>query len=91
LTKIKMGLSTQVSNKDRQAASHYPFPLTPILGVLSFISASVVTGVLAYFIHYLRMDHMSAPNELIFVRLLGSGAALKRLTSAKSRRWAWPP
>jgi hypothetical protein len=27
-----------------------------------------VAGILAYFVHYLRMDNMSAPTELVFVR-----------------------
>lgn len=62
-----MPLITQVADKDRQRASLYPYPVTPVLGAANFVSAGVVMGILAYFVHYLRMDDMSAPTELIFV------------------------
>lgn len=66
---VSMGLSTQVAQRDRQSASLYPFPLTPILGLLNFASASIVLGVLADFVHELRGDSMSVPSELILVSM----------------------
>lgn len=62
-----MPLITQVADKDRQRASLYPYPVTPILGAANVVSGAIVLGILAYFVHYLRMDNMSAPTELIFV------------------------
>lgn len=62
-----MVLSTQVANKDRQSASLYPFPLTPILGFVNFASASIVFGILVDFVYELRGGKMAVPFELIVV------------------------
>jgi hypothetical protein len=56
------------SSRDHQGASHYPFPLTHIIGFLYFISSAVAAGILSYFIYYLRQDNVSVPLQLIFVR-----------------------
>ena len=56
------------SSRDHQGASHYPFPLTHIIGFLYFISSAVAAGILSYFIYYLRQDNTSVPLQLIFVR-----------------------
>jgi hypothetical protein len=70
-----MPLITQVADKDRQRASLYPYPMTPLLGAANFISTSIVVGILAYFIHSLRMDNVFAPKELIYVRASRTNAA----------------
>ncbi|KIW14496.1 hypothetical protein PV08_07280 [Exophiala spinifera] len=74
-----MPLITQVADKDRQRASLYPYPVTPILGAANFISGAVVVGILAYFVHYLRMDNMSAPSELIFVLVVACISLLDQI------------
>lgn len=64
-----MGLSTQVANRDRQKASPYPFPLTPLLGTLNLVSAGIIAAVLGDFIYELLGEKMSVPSELIVVSI----------------------
>jgi len=63
-----MPLSTQVAAKDRQSASLYPTPLTTFLGLCHLSSTGIVVGIVAFFVHYLRIDSVSVPVELIVVR-----------------------
>lgn len=60
-------------SKDRQAASHYPFPLTHVIGLFFFLSSFIVAAILCYFIYYLRQDNIAVPLELIFVSFLAPG------------------
>ncbi|KAK5451634.1 hypothetical protein LTS15_007894 [Exophiala xenobiotica] len=76
-----MPLITQVSDRDRQGASLYPYPATPILGVANFVSGAIVAGILAYFVHYLRMDDMSAPTELVFVLVVACISLLDQIAA----------
>ncbi|KAL6247321.1 hypothetical protein RBB50_005667 [Rhinocladiella similis] len=76
-----MPLITQVADKDRQRASLYPYPVTPILGAANVVSGAIVLGILAYFVHYLRMDNMSAPTELIFVLVVACIALLDQIVA----------
>lgn len=50
-------------------SSSYPFPITYILLGTSILFAAVSTGLLAYFVYYLDMDHMKVPWEFIVVSL----------------------
>jgi len=67
-----MGLPTQIAARNRQTASLYPYPLTPLLGGLNLVSTSITAVILGDFILELLDGKMSVPAELAVVSLASS-------------------